>query len=147
MLNWNWLRTAVAGFRGGRPAPSKADVRRSLAHSMAMGGAAAVAMVVGNEFVDSTGAMYLTGVAVALVILVLLGLLVGRLVPCPPSIRRMTWIVMLAFVVTMGIDNSFAAFPEKLVAVVGASLAFSLLANRVLDGSWFPRAKHERDKC
>lgn len=42
-------------------------------------------MVVGNEFVDSTGAMYLTGVAVALVILVLLGLLVSRLVPCPPG--------------------------------------------------------------
>ena len=112
---------------------------------MAMGVAGAVAMVVGNEFVDSTGAIYLARVAVSLVVLALLGVLVDRLLPCHPSVRRVTWIVVLAFVVTMGIDNSFAALPVKLVAVVGASLAFSLLANRLLDGSWFPPPGKERE--
>ena len=50
---------------------------------------------------------------------------------------------MLAFVVTMGINSSFAAFPAKLAAVVGSALAISVLANRLLDGSWFSSSRKD----
>ena len=110
---------------------------------MAMGVATAIAMIVGSELADSAAAGYLGGVAVAIVVLVPLGLLLNRLLWSHPTVRRGIWIVMLAFVVTMGIDSSFAALPAKLAGVVGSALAIAMLANRVLDGSWFPSSKKD----
>ena len=61
-------RAAVGLIRSSREVPAKAEIRRSLPFSMAMGVATGIAMIVGGEFLDSTPTGYVAGVAVGLVV-------------------------------------------------------------------------------
>ena len=133
------LRTAVGLTRGSGEVPPKGELRRSIPFTLAMALVSGISMGVGGAFLDATGMGHVTAVAVGLAVLFVFGLPVSHPFPSHPFVRRIAWTVALTFVLTMGVgDGTFASFPLRLAAGVAVAVVISLLANRLIQGSWFP---------
>ena len=118
---------------------SMKEVLRCLPYILTMGLAFGIAIGIGGRFNEGTPLSYLAAVGVAFVIGIPLGLL-ASLLQSPPFIRRLMWIVMSGFLLTLGVNEpTWNGFLVKGGVIILIAIALSLFVNRLSGGKWLGR--------